>query len=126
VAEEPAPLDRRVVGRVDPLLHVAARLGERLAHLARHEVGDLLLALAQEVADAAEHVAARRGRRAPPHVEAAGGARHGGVDVGGARLGKAADEVAGVGRVAVLEVGAGRRGDPPAGDEVLEVGHECG
>ena len=64
VAEQPAPLGRGVVRRVDPFLHVAARLGERLAHLAGHEVGDLLLSLDQQVADAAQHVAARRRRRA--------------------------------------------------------------
>ena len=64
VAEQPAPFGRRVVRGVDPFLHVAARLGERLAHLARHQVGDLFLPLRQEVADAAQHVAARGRRRA--------------------------------------------------------------
>ena len=48
------------------------------------------------------------------------------LDVRGARIREAADQVARVGRVAVLEVAAGARGDPLAGDEVLEgLGHRA-
>ena len=71
VPEQPAPLGRGVVRGVDAFLHVAARLRERLAHLARHEVRDLFLARRQQVADAAQHVAARGRGRAPPDLEAA-------------------------------------------------------
>ena len=71
VAEQTAPLGCGVVRRVDPLLDVAARLGEWLPHLSRHEIGDLVLASRQDVADTPQNVTARgRGRRAP-HVEAA-------------------------------------------------------
>ena len=41
VAEEAPPLRRRIVRGVDPLLNVATRLRQRLAHLAGHEVRDL-------------------------------------------------------------------------------------
>ena len=81
VAEQPASFGRRVVRRVDAFLDVAARLGERLAHLARHEVGDLFLPLRHDVADAAQHVAARRRRRAAPDLEAALRRLDGRVDV---------------------------------------------
>ena len=46
-----AALGGGVVRRVDGLLHVALRLEERLAHLARHRVGELALALGQDVAE---------------------------------------------------------------------------
>ena len=99
VAEEPPALGRGVVRGVDPLLHVAPRLGEHLAHLARHGVGDLFLALDQEVADAAEHVAARRRRRAAPQREAAlGRARPPRSTSRGVGVGKAPDQVGGVRR----------------------------
>ena len=114
----------RVVGRVYALLNVATRLGERLAHLARHEVGDLLLALDHQVADAAEDVAARWRRCRTPRREATLCGLDGSVHV--LRIGQRelADEVAGVGGIAILEVFAGLGGGPLAGHEVLEgLGH---
>src|ERR1043165_3868915 len=54
VAEETTTLSGRVVSRIDAFLHVAARLGERLSHLARHEIRDLVLSRRHEVAHAAE------------------------------------------------------------------------
>jgi hypothetical protein len=77
------PSVARVVGGVDPLLHVAARFGEHLAHLAGGGAGDLVLAGGEQVAHAAEDVAAGRGGGAlvmrlerddyqPPQVHAAG------------------------------------------------------
>ena len=87
MAEEPAPFGGRVVRGVDSFLDVAARLGEHLPHLARHRVGDLLLALDQKIADAAEHVAARRRRRARPEREAAPRRAHGGIDVAASESG---------------------------------------
>ena len=93
VAEQAASFGGRVVRRVDAFLHVAARLGERLAHLAGHEVGDLFLARRQQVADAAQHVTAGRRRRALPALEAASRALHRAFtsatpDAGNARSGR--------------------------------------
>ena len=69
---------------------------------------------------------ARGGRRAAPPGEAALGGRHGLRHVlrPGAR--EAPDAVARVGRVDVVEVGAGGGRDPRAADEVLEGRHEGG
>ncbi len=119
VAEETAPFRRRVVRSVDPFLHVAARLGERLAHLARHQVRDLVLSPGEEVADAAKHLATFRCRRATPDVEPAFRRAHRAVDVlrGGER--KLADDVGDVGGIAILEILTRRRGDPFASDEIL-------
>ena len=66
LAEQAPALAGHVVGDVDRLLHVAARLGQDLAHLARHEPGELLLVLGQEARDAEQDLAAlRRGHGAP-------------------------------------------------------------
>ncbi len=104
VPEEAAPLDRRVVRGIDPLLHVAPRLGERLPHLPGHQVGDLLLSRGEDVAHSAQYVAAkRRGRRAP-QLEAARSRLDRAIDVGAAREGETADHVAAIGGIRVLEV----------------------
>ena len=120
VAEQPATFGGRVVRGVDALLHVAPRFGQHLAHLARHRVGDGFLALDQEVAHPAQHVAARRRRGARPEREAPLGRAHRRLDVGRVGIRKAPDQIVGVGRVAVLEVGAVSRRDPLAADEVAE------
>lgn len=120
VAEEAAPLDRGVIRRVDPLLYVAARLGQRLPHLAGHQVRDLLLARGEEVADATQHVAAKRCRRLAPEFEAA--LRRGDRLRHVLAPGKwePSDDVGVVRRVDVLEVVTRRGGDPLSSDEVLE------
>src|SRR5439155_24174220 len=63
--------------------------------------------------------AARRTARTPPDPPP--GRREAPRHMVRARAREAADHVVGVRRVAVLEVRAGPRGDPFAGDEVLEV-----
>ena len=123
VAVQAAPFRRREVRGVDALLHVAARLGERLAHLARHEVGDLVLARRHQVADAPQHVAAGRRRRAAPELEAAPRRRHGPLHVLHAGEREAADDVARVGRIHVVEVLARGGGDPLTGNEIPEGLH---
>src|SRR2546425_525561 len=51
--------------------------------------------------------------------------RHGALHILGPGTREAADDVGPVGGVAILEVGAGRWGDPFTGDEVFEiVGHQ--
>ena len=62
---------------------LAARLGERLAHLDRHEQGEVLLALLQQVERAAEDLGAlARGRRRPRRERLGGGIQRG-LAVGG-------------------------------------------
>jgi hypothetical protein len=96
--------DRRgVVGGIDPSCTSPRGFGERLSHLAGHEVRDLLLALDEEVADAPQHVAARGSRRAPPQLESPRRRRHRAIDVRWRRQRKAADQIARVGGIAVLE-----------------------
>ena len=66
VAEHPAPLAGHQEGDVDPLLDVAAGLGEDLAHLAGHRPGEALLVLGHQRAEAVQDLAALRGRRPAP------------------------------------------------------------
>ena len=62
---------------------LAARLGERLAHLDRHEQGEVLLALLQQVERAAQDLGAlARGRRRPRRERLGGGIQRG-LAVGG-------------------------------------------
>src|SRR3972149_4492925 len=58
VAEHAAPLARHQEGDVDALLHVATRLGQDLAHLARHGPCQPLLVLGHEGTAAIEDLAA--------------------------------------------------------------------
>ena len=62
-AEEPPPLARGEERHVDRFLDVAARLGEDLAHLARHEPRELLLVALQDLAGGVEDLGAPRRRR---------------------------------------------------------------
>ena len=113
--DELAAHRRRVVRGVDPFLHVAARLGERLAHLARHQVRDLVLPL--------RRAGRRRGaaRRRAPAPACGARARSRACADATARSTSAASESgkrpmrsrvsAGI---AVLEVLAGRRARPTA------------
>ena len=123
VPEQATPFGGRVVRRVDAFLHITARLGQRLAHLAGHEVRELFLTRHQDVAHAAQHVTARRRRSALPTLEAALGGLDGLGHIGRAGLGETAHEVRGVRGVHIFEIGTGRGRDPLAGDEVLESGH---
>ena len=63
VAEHPPALAGHQVGDVDAFLDVAARLGEDLAHLARHRPRQALLVLGHQRAEAVQDLAALRGRR---------------------------------------------------------------
>ena len=66
VAELAATLARGVVGHVDALLDIAARLREDLAHLARHFARELVLALEHQLAGPVQDLAAlRRGEQTP-------------------------------------------------------------
>ena len=124
--EEATPFGGRVVRGVDALLHIAARFGERLAHLARHDVGEFFLAGRQQVAHATQYVTTRRRRRALPDLVAAASTGHRRLDVGGAGGGEQADQITLISGIAVLEVGAGGRGNPLAANEVLVGGGHAG
>src|SRR5512132_458547 len=55
LTKKSSSLARGVVSRIDPFLHIAASLGERLAHLPRHRVGYLFLASGHDIADSPQH-----------------------------------------------------------------------
>ncbi len=110
---------------VDGFLHVATRLGQHLAHLTGHRAGKLLLAADQDLGDAEEDLGALRCRRQAPAVERGlrGGNRIRGIVHRG--VGEEADQVAGVGGIAVLEGAAGSGRDPAAANVVVKGGDGC-
>ena len=117
--EEPPALAAHVVGHVDGLLDVPARLGQHLAHLVRHQLRQVLLALGQELREAEEDLAApRRGHEPPVLVRLLRG-RDRSVDVLGRGAREDADRLA-VRGARALEGLAGGGVDPLAGDVVLE------
>ena len=119
LAEEAPALAGHVVAHVDRFLDVAAGLGLDLAHLARHQVGELVLVLHEELGEAEEDLAALRRRDEAPVLERRLRSRDGAVDVLGRRAREGAERLAGRG-VERLEGLAGGRVDPFAADEVLE------
>jgi hypothetical protein len=119
LAVEAPPLPGHVVAHVDRFLDVAARLGEHLAHLAGHQLGQVLLGLRDEVREAEEDLAAPGGRDEPPLLEGGLGSGDGALDVLGPGLGEDADRVP-VRRAGRLEGLAGSGLDPLAADVVLE------
>src|SRR5687768_410211 len=106
MSEEPPPLARGVVRGVDPLLNISARLGERLAHLARHSVGDLLLSASENVANPSEYISSRGGRLRPPHGEPAPRTFDCAANIAGAGERELPNQVRLVRRITVLEPGA--------------------
>ena len=85
LAEEAPALAGHVVAHVDRLLDVAAGLGAHLPHLARHQVGQLVLVVAQELGEAEEDRAALGRRHEPPVLERRLRRGDRALDVGGAR-----------------------------------------
>ena len=120
-AEEAAPLAGREIRHVDRFLHVAARLGEDLPHLARHQARQLLLVALQDLAGGIEDLGAPRRRRVAPAREGLPGGGDRPLHVLAPALGKQAHEVLDVGRVTVLEGPPGRGGHPLAADRVLPL-----
>src|SRR4051794_12949428 len=81
---EPVQLARetdREVADVDHLLDLAETLRADLAGLDRDQLAELCLVLTKQLAEAADHVAARRGGRLAPHAECARRTLDGGVDI---------------------------------------------
>ena len=89
LAEEAAPLAAHVVAHVDRFLDVTARLRLHLSHLARHQVGELGLALFEQLREAEEDVAALGRRNEAPVLPGGARGRDRAIDVGrrGAREG---------------------------------------
>ncbi len=118
VAEESTSFAGHVVAHVDRFLDVAARLGEHLPHLARHELRELVLVLCHERAEAEEDLAALRRRYEPPGRERLLRGGNGTVDVVRRRPRERPDQVT-VGGAAALERLVAGGVDPLAADEVL-------
>jgi len=118
--EQPPPFGRRVERGVDPLLHVAAGLGEHLAHFARHRARERVLALDQQLSHPLQNLATNRRGRLGPERKAALRRGDGALQVFGPRTREAPDHVVPIGRIAVLEVLARGGGGPIPSDEVLE------
>ena len=122
VAEQPSALAGHQERDVDPLLDVAARLGQDLAHLARHGPGETFLVLRHEGAEAVQDLAALGRRRRLPGWQGSvrGADRH--RDVRSRACLEAAHDVSDFGRIHTLERGPGNAVDPAAGDEQLVRG----
>ena len=120
LAEQAPAFAAHVEAHVDCFLNVASGLGEHLAHLAGHQLRDLVLLVGEQPAEAEEDLAAARGRDKAPFL--VGGLRgvDGLVDVLGARAREDAERLAGR-RALRLEGLARRSVDPLAADVVLEA-----
>ena len=125
LAEQAAALAGHVVGDVDRLLHVAARLGQHLAHLARHEASRALPCARPaggRCGTGSRRASAPASRSSCAKARCA--ARDGGVDVRRAGGGELADDLVVVRRAGAGEGGARRGGLPVAADQVLvRLGH---
>jgi hypothetical protein len=91
LAEELARLADGEVADVDHLLHLAPPLGPDLPDLERHEGAEVLLGLAQLLAEQAHELAAPRRRDIPPRRERVRRVRDGEVDGDRARRHDPAD-----------------------------------
>ena len=119
LAVEAPALAGHVVAHVDRFLDVSPGLGEHLAHLARHQLGELLLVLGDERREAEDDLAAlRRGHEPPAPVRLLGRLDRA-VDVLRAGARERPDRLARR-RAQALERLAAGGVDPLAADEVLE------
>jgi hypothetical protein len=66
VAEKPPPLAAHVIGHVDGFLHIAARLGQDLAHFLCHEPREVFLAFLHNLCHAEENFATTGRGSQPP------------------------------------------------------------
>ena len=100
---------------------LATRLGERLAHLERHQQGEVFLALLQQVERAAQDLAAnpRRGRR--PGLLGVGSDIDRALRIGGGCIRNALEHLPGR-RVGDVDAAPGGRVHPLAAEEQL-AGH---
>ena len=111
LAEEAPALAGHVVAHVDRFLDVAAGLGLHLAHLVRHQVGELVLVLDEELREAEEDLAALRRGDEPPVLVCRLRRLDRAIDVVGAERGNVADQLA-VGRARATRRSRRRRRRP--------------
>jgi hypothetical protein len=90
-------------GHVDRFLHVAARLREHLAHLARHVARQRLLALREELRRLEQNLRAARGRHQPPAQVRTARGLDSVRDVASGRLREQPDEIVAIRRISILE-----------------------
>jgi hypothetical protein len=102
---QPRSLTGEIAEDVDGPPHLAARLGQRLALLARHVFRELLEPAVQNLSDIEQVVAARRGRRSAPGRERPGGSFGRSRDIPGGALREQAYNLVRVRRIAILECG---------------------
>ena len=93
LAEEAAALAGHVDRHVDRLLDVAAGLREHLAHLAAHQLRQLVLLLLEQAREAEEDVAALGRRHEPPLLERGLRRLDGAIDVLGRRAREGPDRL---------------------------------
>ena len=117
--KKPPAFSRHVVGRIDRLLHVAARLAQDLAHLACHVAREFFLALDQDFAGAKDDLRPLRRRRQTPFFERLLRRFHRRIHVRFAGALKNAHHVAGVRRIQVLVGLPGERFHPLAVDQIF-------
>ncbi len=115
-AREPSP--GVVAEDVDGAAHFALGFGKRLAFFAGHLSAELIELVFQNVGGFEEDGAARRAGHDGPGGQSFGGGGGGVLDIGGAAFGVQADDLIGVGGVAVFDVVAAIH--PLAGNVVCE------
>ena len=98
---------------------------DRFPFLARHLLRKPRRVRLKVIGCTEQHLRALRDRCLAPGVESRGGRRHRGARVGGGGGLEAADDVARVGRVHVVEGLAGRARRRLAADEVAKFAHAC-
>lgn len=98
---EPPSFTGDEVGHVNGFLGVAAGFLEHFAHFPGHVVGDGFLVTDENFAHPEDVLGTLGWWNKPPPGVGFGGGGHGRFDVLGRRVGKVADDVAGVGRVVV-------------------------
>ena len=118
--EQATAFARIVISGVNRFLHVAPRFGENLAHFAGHFAGIVFLTLNQNLGSAKNNLRATRSGNQAPLGEGPLGGFDGSIHVGPGGFLKNADQVAGVGRIAILKCLPRGSLDPFPVDKILE------
>ena len=125
LAKQPPPFSRHVIGHVNCFLHVAARLRQDFAHLARHVLGKFFLALHQQLRRAVQNLRALGCRHQPPRFVRLFGGIHGGVHVFGSRRHEHSHQFIRIRRIAVFVSFAAACLYPFPIDEILVHAWRC-
>ena len=119
VPVQAAAFARRVVAAVDRFLHVAARLFDHLAHLARHLAGEVFLALHEDAGRFEQHLGPTRRGHQPPFLVSLFCRLNRHVDVFAIGFLKDARHFAGIGGIQVFEAAGRPALQPFAADKIL-------